>query len=66
MRSLREWRLAAPAIVLSVTGWLLEAWSYWCFGQVFGLNLGFGAYLLIMIAANFAVAIPITPAGIGP
>ncbi len=66
MRSLREWRLAAPAIVLSVTGWLLEAWSYWCFGQAFGLSLDFGGYLLIMMTANFAVSIPITPSGIGP
>ena len=66
MRSLREWRLAAPAMVLSVAGWLLEAWSYWCFGQAFGLSLGFGGYLLIMMTANFVVSIPITPSGIGP
>lgn len=66
MRTLRELRLAAPAMVLSLGGWLLEALSYWCFGQAFGLDLGFGAYLLIMITANFAVAIPITPSGVGP
>ncbi len=66
MRALRELRLAAPAVALSLGGWLLEAVSYWCFGQAFGLDLGFGAYLIIMITANFAVAIPITPSGIGP
>ncbi|OGO50871.1 MAG: hypothetical protein A2148_07915 [Chloroflexi bacterium RBG_16_68_14] len=66
LRTLRESRLAAPAVALSLAGWLLEAVSYWFFGQAFGLHLGFSAYLLIMMTANFAVAVPVTPSGIGP
>ncbi len=66
MRTLRDWRLAVPAVVLSLAGWLMEAVAYWFFGQAFGLNLDFSAYLLIMMTANFAVSIPITPLGIGP
>jgi glycosyltransferase 2 family protein len=66
MRTLREPRLAVPAMVLSIGGWLLEACSYWIFGEAFGLSLDFADYLLVMIAANFAVSIPITPSGIGP
>jgi uncharacterized membrane protein YbhN (UPF0104 family) len=66
MRTLRESRLAVPAVALSIAGWLLEATSYWFFGQAFGLNLDLSAYLLIMMTANFAVSIPITPSGIGP
>lgn len=66
MRALRESRLAVPAIALSIAGWLLEAVSYWFFGQAFGLDLDLSAYLLIMMTANFAVSIPITPSGIGP
>jgi uncharacterized protein (TIRG00374 family) len=66
MRTLRESRLAVPAVALSIVGWLLEATSYWFFGQAFGLNLHFSAYLLIMMTANFAVSIPLTPSGIGP
>ena len=66
MRALRESRLAGQAIALSLAGWLLEAASYWFFGLAFGLDLHFTAYLLIMITANFAVSIPLTPAGIGP
>lgn len=66
MRTLREWRLAVPAVALSIGGWLLEACSYMLFGQAFGLDLGFADYTLIMLVANFAVAIPITPSGIGP
>jgi uncharacterized protein (TIRG00374 family) len=66
MRTLRDPTLAVPAVALSLGGWLLEGVSYWFFGQAFGLNLNFGAYLLIMMTANFAVSIPLTPSGIGP
>ena len=66
MRALRDPRLAVPAIALSLVGWLMEAFAYYLFGQAFGLDLGFGAYLLIMMTANFAVSIPLTPSGIGP
>lgn len=66
MRTLRDPRLAVPAVALSLGGWLLEGSSYWFFGQAFGLSLNFGAYLLIMMTANFAVSIPLTPSGIGP
>ena len=66
MRTLRESHLAVPAIALSVTGWLMEAGSYWLFGHAFGLGLGFPEYMLVMMTANFAVSIPITPSGIGP
>ncbi len=66
MRALREVRLAVPAIVLSIAGWSAEALSYMLFGEAFGLDLSFADYILIMLVANFAVAIPITPSGIGP
>ncbi len=66
MRTLRESRLAGPAMALSLLGWLFEAASYWFFGQAFGLDLHFAAYLLVMMTANFAVSIPLTPSGIGP
>jgi uncharacterized protein (TIRG00374 family) len=66
LRALRDPALAVPAIALSVAGWLLEAGSYWLFGHAFGLDLEWSAYLLIMMTANFAVSIPITPSGIGP
>jgi hypothetical protein len=66
MRTLRESRLAVPAIGLSLIGWLMEAGSYWLFGHAFGLDLTFAEYMLVMMTANFAVSIPITPSGIGP
>jgi uncharacterized protein (TIRG00374 family) len=66
MRALRDSHLAVPAIVLSLIGWLLEACAYGLFGQAFGLDLHPADYLLVMIVANFAVSIPLTPSGIGP
>lgn len=66
LRTFREPALAIPAVVLSLVGWLMEAGSYALFGHAFGLDLDWSAYLLIMMTANFVVAIPITPSGIGP
>ena len=66
MRTLRDPDLAVPALALSLGGWLLEAGAYWLFGHAFGLGLAWSDYLLIMMTANFAVSIPITPSGIGP
>jgi uncharacterized protein (TIRG00374 family) len=66
MRTLRHLELAIPAFALSLAGWFLEAEAYWVFGHAFGLDLPWSGYLLIMMTANFAVSIPITPSGIGP
>lgn len=66
MRTLRESRLAVPAIGLSLVAWMMEGITFWFFGQAFGLALDLPMYLLIMITANFAVSIPLTPSGIGP
>jgi uncharacterized protein (TIRG00374 family) len=66
METLRNWRLAGLAFAYSLPGWLLEAVSYWFFGHAFGLGLDPGAYLILMMTANFAVSIPLTPSGIGP
>lgn len=66
LRTLRDPRLGVPALALSLIAWTLEGASFWFFGQAFGLDLSFAAYLLIMMTANFAVSIPITPSGFGP
>jgi uncharacterized membrane protein YbhN (UPF0104 family) len=66
MRALREPGLAVVAIALSLVGWSLEAVSFGFFGQAFGLELAPVDYVLVMMTANFAVSIPLTPSGIGP
>jgi uncharacterized protein (TIRG00374 family) len=65
LAALRDVRLAAQAIAISFPAWLIEAAVFWLFGQAFGLDLPFGAYLVIMIGANLVVSLPITPTSIG-
>jgi uncharacterized protein (TIRG00374 family) len=66
METLRNPRHAGLAFAYSLPGWLLEAVSYWFFGHAFGLGLDPAAYLILMMTANFATSIPLTPSGIGP
>jgi len=65
LAALRDVRLAAQAVLISFPAWLLEAVVFWLFGQAFGLDLPFSAYLVIMIGANMVVSLPLTPTSIG-
>ena len=65
LAALRDPRISARAIAISVPAWLIEVMVFWLFGQAFGLGLSFGAYLLITVAANMIVAVPVTPTSIG-
>ena len=65
LAALRDVRLAAQAILISFPAWLIEVVVFWLFGQAFGLGLSFSAYLLITVAANMIVAVPITPTSLG-
>ncbi len=66
LATLRSPRLGGQVLALSLIVWLLEAVSFWLFGLAFELDLQFSSFLLIMIAANMTVSIPLAPAGIGP
>jgi len=63
---LRDSALAAQAMVLTLAAWGLEALMFWLFGLAFGLDLSFSAYLVIMVAANMIVSMPVVPSNIGP
>ena len=63
---LRDPALAARAMVLTLAAWGLEALMFWLFGLAFGLDLSFSAYLVIMVAANMIVSMPVAPSNIGP
>jgi len=65
LAALRDVRLAALAMLISFPAWLIEAVVFWLFGQAFGLDLPFSAYLVIMIGANMVVSLPLTPTSIG-
>ena len=65
LQSLRD-----PAVMLHVTWstqaiWLTEVLLFYACGRALGIDLSIGAYLLIVVGANAAGALPITPAGLG-
>jgi uncharacterized protein (TIRG00374 family) len=65
LAALRDPRIAARAIAISFPAWLIEVTVFWLFGQAFGLDLSFSAYLVITVAANMVVALPLTPSSLG-
>jgi len=66
MRTLSTWRSALLAIAISLVAWLIEVEVWWLMGRAFGIELSFSEALIVMIAANMAGALPITPWNIGP
>jgi uncharacterized protein (TIRG00374 family) len=55
---------------LQVTGWALLAWSlegaaFIAWGKAFGLDVGTGALLLVMVAVNFTSSLTVLPANLG-
>jgi uncharacterized protein (TIRG00374 family) len=66
MASLREARRTIVALLVSVAAWIAEVGVYWMMGQSFGINLGIGESIILMVAANLIVSLPLTPWDIGP
>ena len=66
MRTMRDAWGALAALVISLCAWMAEVGVYWMMGQAFGLDLGLGEALVVMIAANLIVSLPITPWDVGP
>jgi uncharacterized protein (TIRG00374 family) len=61
----RHGRLAAEAIGLSFTVWLLEVAMFVLLGLAFGIHLSMPAWMVIAVAANLITAVPVTPSNIG-
>lgn len=66
MRVLRGGAGMGIAIGFSVVAWAAEVGVYWMMGRAFGLELGFSEAVLVTIAANVIVSLPLTPWDIGP
>jgi len=66
MRSLRTNREAVRVVAVSLLAWLVEVVVYWLLAQAFGLSLSIHQALILMIAANLIVSLPLTPWSIGP
>ena len=66
MASLRDVRHTVVALIISVAAWIAEVGVYWMMGKALGLDLGLGEAIVLMVAANIIVSLPITPWDIGP
>ena len=66
MASLRDGRSVAGALLVSVVAWMAEVVVYWMLGQAFGFDLNLGEAIVLMVAANLVVSLPLTPWDIGP
>ena len=66
MTSLRKGRRVAGALLVSVAAWMAEVVVYWMMGQAFGVELEIGEAIVLMLAANLVVSLPITPWDVGP
>ena len=65
MELLRNARLAALALVTCGVIWLVEGALYWCLARAFGLDLSAAGALVVMVAANLVVSLPLTPGHLG-
>jgi uncharacterized protein (TIRG00374 family) len=66
LAALGDFRLGGRVLAISLVAWSLEAGMYWLLGEAFGLDIPLSSYILIMIAANMIVAMPVAPSNIGP
>ena len=64
--SLRTLTAPVIAIGISVVAWMNEITVYWFIGRAFGLEMTVAEALVVTVAANLAVAIPVTPWNVGP
>jgi uncharacterized protein (TIRG00374 family) len=65
IETLRNERLLAVVVALTVVGYLIEVVLFWAFGQAFGLGLAFTAYVGVTVAVSFVRTFPITFQNIG-
>ena len=57
---------AARVVAISLIAWLVEVGVYFLLAKAFGLDLHISQALILMIAANLIVSLPLTPWSIGP
>ena len=57
---------AARVVAISLIAWLVEVGVYFLLAKAFGLDLHVSQALILMIAANLIVSLPLTPWSIGP
>ncbi len=65
LAAFRDARLVPPAFTMTIASWLVIAASYWLVMFTFDLDLPYSAGLLVVVAANLAMAIPSSPGALG-
>jgi uncharacterized protein (TIRG00374 family) len=64
-RGLRDLRAGLVALSLTAACWLAVALSYWLAMRGLGLEPGYDAALLVVVATTFSLVIPSLPASVG-
>jgi uncharacterized protein (TIRG00374 family) len=65
MQAIRDPRVAARALLLTVLSWVVLSFSYWILMHGFALDLPFSAGLLVTVTINMGLVLPSSPAAIG-
>lgn len=65
LAAIRATRTAATALVVTATSWLLLALSGWFLLLGTGIDEGFAAALLVLVATNLVLVLPSSPGGLG-
>jgi uncharacterized protein (TIRG00374 family) len=66
LRSLRHPDAFAWVVSTSLLAWLMEAAVYGLVGRAFGIEAGFGFFVMAVGAGNLAITAPSSQGGIGP
>ncbi|MGH3073157.1 MAG: lysylphosphatidylglycerol synthase transmembrane domain-containing protein [Gaiellaceae bacterium] len=65
LAAVRAMRPALTALLVTALSWLLLAVSAWFLLRGTGIDAGFAAALLVLVATNLALVLPASPAGLG-
>jgi uncharacterized protein (TIRG00374 family) len=65
LAAIRATRTAATAIAVTAASWLLLALSGWFLLRGTGIDEGFAAAVLVLVATNLVLVLPSSPAGLG-
>jgi uncharacterized protein (TIRG00374 family) len=65
LAAIRATRTAAAALAVTAVSWLLLVVSGWFLLRGMGIDEGFAAALLVLVATNLVLVLPSSPAGLG-
>jgi uncharacterized membrane protein YbhN (UPF0104 family) len=63
--ALRDAQIALRGMALTIASWVVLGLSYWILTAAFDLDVPFAAGLLVVVAINFSLVLPSSPAALG-